>query len=118
MTRAAAALMLLSCAGCFSARGGAEGFHRRVRIDMEREELLRAIGKPREVVPIPGQGDAPALAVEQWRYWWTYRTGRVLTAFVTLGIGLLFMDKEPYGFDVGIGRDGRVRAVTDVAPPK
>lgn len=111
-----AALLPLLLAGCFSARGGAEGFHARVRLDMDKGDLVKAVGKPKEVVPIPGQGSAPELPVEQWRYWWTYRTGRTLTAFATLGIGAIWMDSRPYGFDVGIGRDGRVRALTPVAP--
>lgn len=118
MRRLVPALLLVSTAGCFSARGGAEGFHARVRIEMDKAELIKAVGKPREIVPIPGQGDAPDLPVEQWRYWWTYRTGRTLTAFFTLGIGAIWMDSKPYGFDVGVGRDGRVRAVTEVAPPR
>jgi hypothetical protein len=85
---------------------------------MTQAELRKAIGKPREVVPIPGQGDAPELAVEQWRFAWDYRTGRVLTIIFTLGFGALAMDHRAYGFDVGVSRDGRVRAVSDVAPLK
>ncbi len=116
--RRLAPLLLLLGGGCFSARGGAEGYRARIALDMDQAQVRKAIGKPREVIPIPGQGNAPDLPVEQWRYWWTYRTGRVLTIFFTLGIGAIWTDNRPYGFDVGIGRDGKVRGVSDVAPPR
>jgi hypothetical protein len=107
---------ILLLAGCFSARAGVEGFHDRILIGMESSEVRKAVGRPREVIPIPGQGDNPELPVEQWRYSWTYSTGKALTAVFTFGIGAIFTDWAPYGFDVGIGRDGRVRSLSDVAP--
>ena len=118
MRPVALALVLLGCGGCFSARGGAEGYRRRVVVDMTAEELRRAVGKPKEVLPIPGQGEARDLPVEQWRYWWTYRTGKGLTALFTLGIAALWIDWKEYGFDVAIDRDGRVRGVSEVGVPK
>lgn len=117
MRRGGAALLLL-LAGCFSARGGVEGYHARVREGMDRNEVRRALGKPKEVVPIPGQGEAAELPVEQWRYWWRYATGKALTMLFTLGIGLIWLDNDTYGFDVSFDRQGRVRGVSEVAVPK
>jgi hypothetical protein len=114
--RAAGALLPLLLAGCLTAQGGAEGFRSRIEPGMSQDQVRRALGKPKDVVPIPGQGDAPELPVEQWRYSWTYHPGKVVTAIVTLGLSAIFTDWAPYGFDVGFGRDGRVRVVSDVAP--
>ena len=111
-------VLLLGLAGCFSARGGAERFHARVQPGMDQKEVRKSLGKPREIVPIPGQGDAADLPVEQWRYWWGYKTGMMLTAFFTLGVGMIWMDTHDYGFDVSFGRDGRVRGISDVAVPR
>jgi hypothetical protein len=116
--RAALALVLLSCGGCFSARGGVEGYHRRVVVDMTSQELRKAIGKPKEVLPIPGQGEARDLPVEQWRYWWSYRTGKMLTIFFTLGIAALWTYIKDYGSDVANAPHGRVRGVSEVDVPK
>ncbi|HYF01705.1 MAG TPA: hypothetical protein VEJ18_22480 [Planctomycetota bacterium] len=114
MKGVALALLLLACTGCFSARSGVERYHRRVRVGMETKDLLRKLGKPVETVPVPGQGSDPELAVEQWRYAWDLLAGQLVTGYLTLGIGFIFMDYDAFGFDVGIGRDGRVRAVTEV----
>jgi hypothetical protein len=108
------ALLLPLCGGCFSAQPGAEGNHDRIQKGMGRDEVLWAIGKPKEAHPIPGQGDSADLPVEQWRYQWTYPTGKTFTILLTAFIGLFFMDFSPYGFDVGFGRDGRVRTVSEV----
>ena len=116
--RRAALLMPVLLAGCFSARGGVERFHRKIHEGMDQKEVRKKLGKPKEVVPIPGQGEAADLPVEQWRYWWDYRTGMMLTAFFTLGIAALWMDFSDYGFDVSFDRAGRVRGVSEVAVPK
>jgi len=115
VSRALVGLLLLG-SGCFGARGGAERFHDRVLVGMDQSEVRKELGKPREIVPIPGQADSAELPVEQWRFSWTYRTGKMLTAFLTLGIGAIFTDWDPYGFDVAFGRDGRVRVVSEVGP--
>lgn len=112
----AAPLLLLLLAGCFTARSGAEGYHARVRPGMDREAVRKAVGRPRETFPIPGQGGNPELPVEQNSYWWSYKTGKALTVIFTLGIGLIWTDWEEYGFAVGFGADGRVRSVSEVAP--
>jgi len=112
----AAATLLLCLTGCFSARSGAEGFHRRIEKGMTHKEVRSAVGKPKETHPIPGQGNSDELPVEQWRYHWDYMTGKMLTILFTLGIGAFFMDSDSYGFDVGFGRDGRVRTVSEVGP--
>ncbi len=109
-----AALTLLSCGGCFSAQPGAEGNHDRIRKGMDRDEVLWNLGKPKESHPIPGQGDSPDLPTEQWRYQWTYPTGKTFSILLTAFIGLFFMDFSPYGFEVGFGRDGRVLTISDV----
>ena len=62
---APAAAILMLCGGCFSAQPGAEGNHDRIQKGMGRDDVLWAIGKPIEAHPIPGQGDAPDLPVEQ-----------------------------------------------------
>jgi hypothetical protein len=109
----AAALPAL-LAGCFSAQPGAEGNRDRIHKGMTRNQVLWEIGKPKDVHPIPGQGESAELPVEQWRYQWNYPTGKTLTVLVTAFIGLFFMDFSPYGFDVGFDREGRVRTVSDV----
>jgi hypothetical protein len=109
-----AAALLLSCGGCFSAQPGAERSHERVRKGMTRDDVLYEIGAPKERHRIPGQGDAPDLPVEQWRYQWNYGPGKTMTILFTAFIGLFFMDLSPYGFDVGFDRDGKVRAVSEV----
>lgn len=108
------AALLPLCSGCFTARPGAEGNRERIERGMSREEVLWAIGKPKDVHPIPGQGDSPELPTEQWCYQWNYPTGKTLTIVATLFIGLFFMDRSPYGFDVGFSRDGRVRTISEV----
>ena len=118
MRLAGLALLLLGGAGCFSAQGGAEGYRARIALDMDQAQVRKALGKPKEVVPIPGQANDPNLPVEQWRYWWKYPTGKAFTAVFTLGIAAIWIDWKPYGFDVGFSRDGRVRGITDVAPPR
>lgn len=112
------ALLLLTLAGCFSARGGAEGYRARIQEGMDQAQVRKALGKPKEVVPIPGQGAAENLPVEQWRFWWTYKTGKSLTAVFTFGIGAIWIDWQPYGFDVSLDRAGKVRGVSEVAVPK
>ena len=116
--RRASAILLLALAGCFSARGGVEHFHAKVHLEMDQKSVRKALGKPKEVVPIPGQGEAADLPVEQWRYWWGYKTGMMLTAFFTLGVGMIWMDTRDYGFDVSFDRTGTVRGVSEVAVPK
>lgn len=118
MRLAGAGLVLLLGGGGCSARGGAEGYHRRVAIDMTTQELRKAIGKPKVIVPIPGQGEARSLPVEQGRYWWSYRTGKGLTAVFTLGIGALSTDWRDHGFNVAMDRDGRVHGVSEVDVPR
>jgi len=108
------ACLLLFCGGCFSAQGGAERNHDCVRKGMDRSEVRWAIGTPKEILPIPGQGNSPDLPTEQWRYEWRYTPAKTLTVVLTAFIGLFFMDFHPYGFDVGFGRDGRVLTITDV----
>ena len=108
----ASALPLLG--GCFSAQPSAQGYHDRVERGMTRDDVAWEIGRPKEILPIPGQGDSPDLAVEQWRYQWNYPSAKTLTLVLTLFIGAFFMDFSPYGFDVGFGRDGRVRTVSPV----
>ena len=109
-----AAIFLPLCGGCFSAQPGAEGNHDRIRKGMDRAEVRWNLGPPREIHPIPGQGDSQDLPVEQWCYQWNYPTGKTLTILMTAFIGLFFMDFSPYGFDVGFGRDGRVRTISEV----
>ncbi|HEX7898273.1 MAG TPA: hypothetical protein VF950_10970 [Planctomycetota bacterium] len=116
--RRASAFLLLGLAGCFSARGGVERYHAKVHVDMDQRAVRKALGKPREIVPIPGQGALSELPVEQWRYWWGYKTGLMLTAFFTLGVGMIWMDTRDYGFDVSFDRDGKVRGVSEVAVPR
>jgi len=108
--------LLPFCGGCFSARPSAEGYHDRILTNMDRDQVHSALGVPQDAHPIPGQGAAAELPVEQWRYQWNYPTGKTLTILVTLGFGLIWMDMAPYGFDVGFGRDGKVRIVSDVGP--
>lgn len=115
MRRAASALLApLLAAGCFSAQPSVESYHNQVVTDMTKEQVHSILGTPKASHPIPGQGAAPELPVEQWRYEWNYATAKSLTIVATLGVGLIFMDLNPYGFDVGFGRDGRVRIVSDV----
>lgn len=114
MKAAALAAVLLSLGGCFSAQPGAQGNHDRIEKGMTRDRVRWEIGAPKEVHPIPGQGDSSDLPVEQWCYQWNYTTGKTLTILATAFIGLFFMDFGPYGFDVGFGRDGRVRSVSEV----
>jgi hypothetical protein len=116
--RRACAVLCLGLAGCFSARGGAERYHARIQEGMDQNQVRKALGKPRDVVPIPGQGGAADLPVEQWRFGWNYRTGKALTACLTLGIGVIWMDFDDYGFDVAFDRDGKVRGVSGVSVPK
>lgn len=118
VTRALLGVLLLSSAGCFSARGGAEGYRERIQEGMDKEQVRDALGKPKQTIPIPGQGAAPNLPVEQWSYWWTYGTGKTLTIIFTFGIGALFVDFSPYGFDVGFGPDGRVVRISEIIPRK
>jgi hypothetical protein len=108
------AALLLACSGCFSAQPGAEGYRERIGMDMGRDQVLAAIGEPKDAFPIPGQGETAGLPVEQWRYEWNYTTGKTLTIVGTLFVGLIWMDLHPYGFDVGFGRDGRVCIISDV----
>ena len=110
----AAALTL--CTGCFSAQGGAEWNRERIRTGMHRDQVFWELGKPKDAHPIPGQGDSPDLPTERWRYQFNYTPGTVLTLLGTAFIGLFFMDFKPYGFDVGFGRDGRVRTISEVGP--
>lgn len=116
--RRLSAVLLLGLAGCFSARGGAERCHAKVHPDMDQQAVRKALGRPREVVPIPGQGTGADLPVEQWRYWWSYQTGKALTACLTMGIAVIWMDFHDYGFDVSFDRTGKVRGVSEVAVPK
>jgi hypothetical protein len=119
MTRIALALtaaVLTLCTGCFSAQGGAERNRERIRQGMHRDEVFWELGKPKDAHPIPGQGDSPDLAVERWRYQWNYTPGKTLTLVCTAFIGAFFMDFNPYGFDIGFGRDGRVRTISEVGP--
>lgn len=110
-----AALLMLGN-GCFSAQPGAQGNRDRIRKGMDQDDVLYEIGKPKEAHPIPGQGDSRELPVEQWRYQWSYPTGKTLTILFTLFIGLFFMDRSPYGFDVGFDREGRVLTISEVGP--
>ena len=115
MSRAALAVVVpLACAGCFSAQPSAESYHDQILKDMSRDQVHAILGTPKVAHPIPGQGESPELPVEQWRYEWRYATAQSLTIVATVGIGLIWMDTSPYGFDVGFGRDGRVRIVSDV----
>jgi hypothetical protein len=117
VSRVALALVLpLACAGCFSAQPSAESYHNQVLKDMSKDQVHAMLGTPKVAHPIPGQGDSPELPVEQWRYEWNYPTAKTLTIVATLGVGLIFMDLKPYGFDVAFGRDGRVRILSDVGP--
>ena len=116
MRRFVVPVLALFSSGCFTARPGAEGYHDRVEKGMNKESVRWAIGTPKEVVPIPGQGNSPDLPTEQWRYQWNYPTAKTLTIVATAFIGLFFMDFHPYGFDVAFGRDGRVLTVTEVGP--
>jgi len=106
--------LLPFCGGCFSARPSAEGYRDRILANMDRDQVHAALGDPKDTHPIPGQGAAAELPVEQWRYQWNYPTAKTLTILVTLGFGLLWMDMNAYGFDVGFGRDGKVRIISDV----
>jgi hypothetical protein len=115
MRRALLALVLpLAGSGCFSAQPSAESYHNQILKDMTRDQVHSVLGTPKLRHPIPGQGESPELPVEQWRYEWNYGTAKTLTIVATVGFGLIFMDLHPYGFDVGFGRDGRVRMVSDV----
>jgi len=109
-------LLPLFCSGCFSAQPGAESNHERIRKGMTREQVRWELGAPKDMHPIPGQGDSPDLPVEQWCFQWNYPTGKTLTIVCTAFIGLFFMDFNAYGFDVGFGRDGRLRTISDVGP--
>ena len=109
-----ATMFLPFCGGCFTSQPSAEADHDLIKMGMDQDRVFRALGKPNEVHPIPGQGDSPELPVEQWSYVYTHQSAKILTIAVTLFIGLFFMDRSPYGFDVGFGRDGRVRTVSDV----
>jgi len=116
MSRAAIALVafLPLLGGCFSAQPSAQGYHDRIRKDMDKAGVHRELGDPKNAHPIPGQGQAAELPVDQWRYEWSYPTARTLTILITLGFGLIWMDMSPYGFDVGFGRDGKVRVISEV----
>ena len=63
-----------------------------------------------------GDCDSPDLPTERWTYVWNYTPGKVLTIVATAFIGLFFMDFNAYGFDVGFGRDGRIRTISEVGP--
>ena len=109
-------LLVLALGGCFTSRPSAEGYRQELRRDMDRGAVRLLAGDPKDVHPIPGQGAAVELPVEQWRYEWSHKPGKTMTLVLTLGLGLIWMDKEPYGFDVGFDRDGRVRVISDVGP--
>ena len=111
-----AAASLTFCGGCFTARPGAERNRDSLRKGMHRDEVLWSLGKPKEAYPIPGQGDSPDLPTERWTYVWNYTPAKVLTIVATAFIGFFFMDNNPYGFDVGFGRDGRIRTISEVGP--
>lgn len=100
--------------GCFTSQPTAEDYHDRVKPGMDQNQVQRTLGTPKEVHPIPGQGDSPDLPVEQWSYAWSHQAAQSLTIVITLFIGLIWMDRNPYGFDVGFGRDGRVRTISEV----
>jgi len=108
--------LLPFCGGCFTSRPSAEGYRDRLQTDMDRDQVRSALGEPKDAHPIPGQGAAAELPVEQWRYQWNHPTAKTLTIVGTLGFGLIWMDMNPYGFDVGFGRDGKVRIISDVGP--
>ena len=111
-----AAALLIGGGGCFSAQGGAQRNHDEIRKGMHKEHVHHLLGKPKEVLPIPGQGESSDLPTEQWCYVWNYTTGKTLTLVGTVFIGAFFMDFNPYGFEVAFGRDGRVRRISEVGP--
>ena len=114
MRRLALPVLLLFCGGCFTARPGAESGRERIRKGMHKEHVRSELGAPKEILPIPGQKDDSDVPTEQWRYVWNYTQGKIFTLLFTAFIGAFFMDFNPYGFDVGFGRDGRVLTVTEV----
>ena len=102
--------------GCFTSQPSAQGYHDQILNGMDKAQVRWELGEPKDAYPIPGQGAAAELPVEQWRYQWNHQTGKTLTIVVTIGFGLIWMDMAPYGFDVGFGRDGKVRIISDVGP--
>lgn len=116
MKRFAAPVLLLFCAGCFTARPGAEAGREKIKKGMSRDQVLWELGAPKEITPVPGQQDSSDVPTEQWSYVYRYSQGKIFTILLTAFIGLFFMDFNPYGFDVGFGRNGRVLTVTEVGP--
>lgn len=109
----------LMLAGCFTARPGAESGHDRIHKGMSKEQVRWEIGAPKEVTPVPGQEDSKDVPTEQWSYVYSYTQGKIFTILLTAFLGLFFMDFNPYGFDVGFSRSGRVVTISEVrARPK
>ena len=80
---------------------------------MSKQEVIRTIGNPVRVIPIPGQGDDPRLVVEDWRYAYETSTLLIVIMYFTF-FGLFLLNYDPYHFDVGFGRDGRVKRTSEV----
>ena len=116
MKRLVIPVLALFCTGCFTARPGAESGHDRIHQGMSKQQVRWEIGEPKVVTPIPGQEDSKDVPTEQWSYVYRYTQGKIFTILLTAFIGLFFMDFNPYGFEVGFGRDGRVLTITDVGP--
>ena len=116
MNRFVVPMILVFCGGCFTARPGAEAGREKIRKGMSKEQVRWELGAPKEITPVPGQGDSNDVPTEQWSYVYRYTQGKIFTVLLTAFIGLFFMDFNPYGFDVGFGRNGRVLTVTEVGP--
>ena len=116
MKRFVVPVILVFCGGCFTSRPGAEAGREKIKKGMTKEDVRWEIGAPKEVTPIPGQGDSQEIPTEQWSYVYSYTQGKIFTVLLTAFIGLFFMDFNHYGFDVGFGRNGRVLTVSDVRP--
>jgi hypothetical protein len=116
MRRFVVPVILIFCGGCFTSRPGAESAREKIRKGMHKEHVRAELGPPKEITPIPGQGENKDVPTEQWTYVYAYTQGKIFTILLTAFIGLFFMDFNHYGFDVGFGRDGRVLTVTEVGP--
>lgn len=108
--------LIASTTSCFSARYHAEQRAAKIERGMDERQVRQKLGPPRDRIPVPGQPDDPELPVEVWSYGYESSFWTKCTILATLGIGMFFMDKTLYTFNVSFGRDKRVVGVSPVRP--